>query len=133
LNEIQISLKLSPNSYYSLLILGKIFQKQENLDQAIKVFKLATIRYPDLAEAYNYWAEVLGQKGLYQEAIRLCHTALKINPYFDSAMFTLGLNYSLAGEFDQAIEEFKQYLLINPSSAEAQAEIEKARFKSKAR
>jgi len=61
---------------------------------------------------------------MYDEAIRECKEAIKINkPNYAEPYHTLGLIYSAKGLYDDALREQKRAVKINPNYAEAYGSI----------
>lgn len=54
-------------------------------------------------------------QGDYVAAIDVARAALSADPEWDEAHFTLGDIYERAGENDNAVEAFRQYLVLDPS------------------
>ncbi len=69
-----------------LNILGYQFMGQSKLKQALCIFKLNTIFYPDSTNVYDSYGEALAKNGEKEEAIRQYEKALKLNPNFPSAI-----------------------------------------------
>ncbi|WP_417845722.1 methyltransferase domain-containing protein [Thalassospira povalilytica] len=60
-------------------------------------------------------ALALVAQGDYVAAIDVARAALSADPEWDEAHFTLGDIYERAGENDNAVEAFRQYLVLDPS------------------
>jgi Flp pilus assembly protein TadD len=116
IEEYNKTLKLEPLRFYDVFhSLGYIYFKKGLIDEAIKVYKIAASR-PGLYRAmiYNGLATAYNKKGQYKEAIEAGLSALKYNPYLNSTHYNLALSYSGMGFIDKAINEYEEYLKVNP-------------------
>jgi tetratricopeptide (TPR) repeat protein len=71
---------------------------------------------PNSNAVLSFAACALTYSGRPEEAIPLFHKALRMNPFFSRAPFfyTLSVAYRLAGRFDEAVEQAKKAVELEP-------------------
>lgn len=79
------------------------YEKQTNgsLEEAIALYKKSIELYPT-AEAHTFLGWAYSLQGFYDEAIRECQSAIKIDPDFGNPYNDIGAYLIEKGEFDQA-------------------------------
>jgi tetratricopeptide (TPR) repeat protein len=83
--------------------------------QAIAALERAIALDPNDADGYAALAHILNFTGKPQEALRLVQKAMRLNPHYpNSSLATLGIAYTLAGRYEEAIAAFKKALTRNP-------------------
>jgi Tfp pilus assembly protein PilF/biopolymer transport protein ExbD len=107
--------------------LALIYEKEGNLEEAIKQME-------GLANVYPFTTEVLFQLGrLYfnnnqvQEAISQFETVVSLMPNHSNAHYSLGVAYQKQGQTQKAIEEFERVLELNPNNPDVQEKLEQLR------
>jgi len=95
--------------------------KEENLETTISLFKHATELDPHFALAYAglgkaYWRryKLIKDPELLEKARSSCTRAVEISDNLASVHVMLGTIYEEAGKNEDAIQEFKQALLLDP-------------------
>lgn len=87
-----------------------------------KIITLEDAGIENYEKTAEYWV-VLGwnffEAGLYEDSIKACRNALKINPNYALAHSFIGLSYLNLYLYKEAIEAFKQTVRINPDDGEA--------------
>jgi len=78
--ELSIETKMNNRSEQDLNTLGYSFLGNEKLDNALEVFKLTTILFPDSFNAYDSYGEVLLKSNRKAEAIEMYEKSIQLNP-----------------------------------------------------
>lgn len=82
---------------------GKAALRDQQFDQAAKLYEQIVNIDPRSAEAHSNLGLALYMLGSYARAITELHTALELNPRLDRTQILLALSYFNTGEFDRAI------------------------------
>ncbi len=88
-------------------------------EDALAKLKLAAERMPN-AHIYSQLGMEYGKMGRYPEALEALAKAQKRNPRFAMTYFYLGNIYSIQGNREQAIEEYRHVLALDPGNQPAQ-------------
>lgn len=115
---------------YEYYVRGKGFlqryENAENIDEAIRLFKLATesdnsyaLAFAGLGEAYWRDYEITKKNDLVELAVNEAEKAFRLDSLLSPVNITLGIIYSGIGQYDKAINQFKQALSGDPSNAAA--------------
>ncbi len=98
------------------------YQKPENVDSAIEVFKRAlerdpnyTLAYAGLGESYWHKYEETHAAEWVTRALEACQKAAALG----EGAICLGHAYNQTGKYDQAVSEFQRALQIDPTSDDA--------------
>lgn len=75
---------------------------------------------PDFGEAWNRRAVLYYTQNRYQEALEDCQATLRLIPYHFGALHGLGLCWAALGQYQEAIQSFRQALEIQPHAVENQ-------------
>jgi adenylate cyclase len=96
--------------------LGYICAIAGQLDRALAHAERGLALDPNSNAVLSFAASALTYSGRPEEAIPLFHKALRMNPFFSGAPFfyTLSVAYRLAGRFDEAIEQAKKAVELEP-------------------
>ena len=102
------------------------FEKTENIDAAIDLFKRAialdsvyALAYAGLGEAYWLKYEALRDIKFVDQATAACEHAYKLNNQLAPVNITLGLIHSGTGRYQEAVQNFNQALEVDPTNADA--------------
>jgi adenylate cyclase len=105
----------------------------DSLDRAIHLFQKAVEHDPNyasawaaLGRAYDLKASFLTLPDLALKAIEYQRKAISINPKLSHAHLGLGAAYSTIGQYDAAIEAFKETIRLDPANAGAHASLGRA-------
>lgn len=84
-------------------------EKQTNgsLDEAIVLYKKSIELYPT-AEAHTFLGWAYSLQGFYDEAIRECHSAIKLDPDFGNPYNDIGAYLIEKGKFEEAVPWLKK-------------------------
>ena len=94
---------------------GKNLLKNEAYQQAVECFTTVIETDPDFAEGYNQRAIAYFMLEEWSKSIRDCKRTVALNPDHFGAFAGIGHVYVRLGEIDEAIEAYKQALVINPN------------------
>ena len=99
----------------AMLADGKNLLKNEAYQQAVELFTTVIEADPNFAEGYNQRAIAYFMLEEWSKAIRDCKQTIALNPYHFGALAGMGHVYVRLGEIEEAIEAYKQALVINPN------------------
>lgn len=103
--------------------LGFVLSKQGRIDEAIAQFKEAVVANPKYTAAYNNLAGNLIKQGKLDEAASYYQTSLNEKP--SAALHNqLGLVLAQLGRTDEAMQQFREALTMNPGHADARRNLE---------
>jgi len=96
--------------------LGWTYSFMGRLDDAIDECRMAIARDPDFGNPYNDIGAYLIEKGQFDEAIPWFQKAMQAKRYESPAFphLNLGRVYEKKGQWTDAIEAYKQALILNP-------------------
>ncbi|MCP4626178.1 MAG: tetratricopeptide repeat protein [bacterium] len=109
----------SPDSGVAHGSLGRAYQKQGLLDEAIAQYRMAVELMPNHFKAYYNLAVVYDQKGDYTQAVDNLMTAISINPNFANAHYNLALLYHKREMMVDAIRHYSKVIELEPEDIEA--------------
>lgn len=102
------------------------YESVENLDAAINLFERAIEQDSEYALAFAglgeaYWLRYRDSKDpiWVEKAVKQCRQAAYLNSHLAPVQITLGLIHSGTGRYDEAIDNFKSALDIDPKNAAA--------------
>jgi tetratricopeptide (TPR) repeat protein len=99
----------------AMLTDGKNLLKNEAYQQAVELFTTVIETNPSFAEGYNQRAIAYFMLEEWSKSIRDCKRTVALNPDHFGAFAGIGHVYVRLGEIDEAIEAYKQALVINPN------------------
>ena len=106
-DKLRTLIVFDPGNVKAISLLGSIMFQQGNYQEAEFFFRMQAKVAPDDVSALNNLASALSRQCKYPEAIQSIEKVLEINPDSGAALLTLsGLN-SLAGNTQEALENFK--------------------------
>ena len=101
-------------SSLAFLELGEALRRRGQLDSAYKVARGGVGRYPNLAEAHDLMARILGDQGDLAGAFDAWVEALRLDPMRTSALKGIGFLYFKAGNVADAREHLQRAAEIDP-------------------
>lgn len=120
-------------SYLKGLSYLQRYDKQDNIDTAIRLFEAATKDDPRFALAYARLGEAFWTKnrvnpspGLVEKALSNAKRAGEINGDLAPVHVTLGRIHAGTGKYDLAVQEFQRAIELDAHSAEAYQQIARA-------
>ncbi len=93
---------------------SQIYLEQGDIHQAETLLTELINDQPDFAEAWNRRAVLYYTQERYQDALKDCQAAVKLNPVHFGAWHGLGVCYAALGDYRQAIQAFRKALDIQP-------------------
>ena len=108
-----------PDNFFSLKILGAIFNQTDRLSDAIEVSQKALKLNPNDSEIYNSLGATFQKQKLFHEAEANYKKALLINPNFTEAYNNLGNTFKELGKIDDSIKCYKKAIKLKPDFTEA--------------
>jgi protein O-mannosyl-transferase len=101
--------------------LGIALVDRGDADKAIEQFEkaLAVQPNPDPVKILSNLGDALTRQQRYDEAIRRCKEAIKLDPRCANAHYNLGLALQLRGRPDEAIQHYSESLRLQPGCADA--------------
>ena len=112
-------LKIKPNHFNTLHMLGVICFQLKKYDSAIQYIKRAIQFNPSNAGAYNNLGAALQEKGQLDDAITYYQKAIKINPNHIQAYHALAAALVCKWQLNEAINVNNKILQLNASDAHA--------------
>ena len=94
---------------------GKNLLKNESYQQAVECFTTVVETDPNFAEGYNQRAIAYFMLEEWSKAIRDCKRTISLNPDHFGAFAGMGHVYVRLGKIDEALDAYKQALVINPN------------------
>ena len=94
---------------------GKNLLKNESYQQAVECFTTVIETEPNFAEGYNQRAIAYFLLEEWSQAIRDCKRTISLNPNHFGAFAGMGHVYVRLGKVDEALDAYKQALVINPN------------------
>jgi len=104
-------------SSLAFLELGEALRRRGQLEAAYKVARGGLSRYPDLADAHDLLAHILGDQGDLAGAFDAWVEALRVDPMRTSALKGIGFLYFRAGDVAAAREHLQRAADIDPDDA----------------
>jgi Ca-activated chloride channel family protein len=102
---------------------------EQAYQDALTAYQGAQIENPELAEPYYNAANALYREGNYEAALEQLQHALSFagdDQLVENSLYNIGNNFFNAQDLQNAIEAYKQALLINPEDQEAKYNLELA-------
>ncbi|CAI2717565.1 tetratricopeptide repeat protein [Nitrospina watsonii] len=112
---LQQILKLDPNQFDALHILGVLAFQAGNSDEAEKLIRQALAVNDEFSEAHYNLGKVLREQKQLQEAADAYRKAVEINDRLDPAWFNLGLLEMERSHTDLAAKAFRRAVEIDPN------------------
>lgn len=100
-----------------MLKAGKRHLENENFAEAIEQFTAVIKAVPNFAEGYNQRAIVYFIIEAWENALKDCQQTIKLNPHHFGAFAGMGHVYLRLGKISEAVDAYKQALIINPNLA----------------
>ncbi|MFP4466203.1 MAG: sigma 54-interacting transcriptional regulator [Candidatus Goldiibacteriota bacterium] len=105
--------KLKPGNDFVLANLGDVYFKNDNYDEAIKVYTEAVKSSPDSfkkSHMYNDLGLAYFRKGIIKAAVENFKNSIIINPENENAIHNLGIIYVKSGMREEVKNDYKEFL-----------------------
>ena len=112
-------LKINPNHFGSIFLLGTLSIKIKNFDRAIQLLNQAILIQPNHAQSHNNLGVVFVELGEVQKAMSYYQTAINSQPNYADAHNNLGVVFRELGEVQKAISCYQKAINIQPDYADA--------------
>ena len=112
-------LKINPNHFGSIFLLGALSIKIKNFDRAIQLLNQAILIQPNHAQSHNNLGVVFVELGEVQKAMSYYQTAINIQPNYADAHNNLGVVFNKLGEVQKAISCYQKAISIQANYADA--------------
>lgn len=109
------------------LPLGEALRRRGQLEAAEKVALSGLSRYPDLADAHDLLARVLGDRGDHERAFDEWDIALRLDERHAGAHKGIGFLYFVAGELPLALRHLEAALAADPEAEGVAAAVTRVR------
>ena len=113
------TVKQSPNSGVAHGSLGRAYQEQGLLDQAIAEYQTAVKLMPNHFKAYYNLGVVRDQQGHIDQAVANYKKSIAVNPGFTDSHYNLANLYQKKGLLDDAIYHYRAVIALSPEDFEA--------------
>ena len=113
----QKSLQLNPDYPYNHVLLGIVSTLQGQYEKAIEKIQYALSIEPNSADYHAFLSGVLGLAGKWREGIGYSEKSIRLSPRPNAFYnYILGRAYFMTGQYDEAIESFKQAVHTGPDN-----------------
>jgi tetratricopeptide (TPR) repeat protein len=112
-------LRQEPENARAWYVLGTVYYKQRQIDEAIAAFRRALEIRPDEAGGHFHLGNVLLEQQQWRAAAAAYRQCLDLQPDHVGALANLGVALSEHGKVEEAVECWKQAIEIKPDCAEA--------------
>ena len=112
-------LKINPNHFESIFLLGSLSLQTKKFDAAIQLFYKAIEIRPEHANTHYNLGFVFTELGEYQKAIRSCQKAIEIQPNHAEAYYNLGNILKKLKAFQKAEDCYQKTVQIQPRNVKA--------------
>jgi len=113
------TVKQTPDSGIAHGSLGRAYQEQGLLDEAIGEYRQAVRMMPNHFKAYYNLGVIYDQKGDANKAVDNLKMSITINPGFANAHYNLAILYHKQGLTDEAIRHYRKVIDLIPDDFEA--------------
>ncbi len=107
-----------PNQTMAYNNLGKAYEKQGNLPQAIQYYEKALHQAPNSATAHNNIGTILEKQGKINQALEYYQRSLNLDIHIAIAHYNIANALEKQGKVQEAIKHYKQALKIEPHHLE---------------
>jgi len=115
-SDLNRALKLKPDSAETLYLLGQVAFDQSRPLDALELLTRARKLAPENADIIFLTARVSMTQNYFEDAIPLLESGLKVAPQRPDLRAALGESYFMSGKTENAIEEFKKLIELDPSA-----------------
>ncbi|HEX5003744.1 MAG TPA: tetratricopeptide repeat protein [Gemmatimonadales bacterium] len=109
------------------LPLGEALRRRSQLEAAEKIAVAGLTRYPDLADAHDLLARILGDRGDLERAFDEWDIALRLDARHAGAHQGIGFLYYVAGDLPRALEHLEAAHALRPDAEGVAAAVQRVR------
>lgn len=112
-------LKINNNNHILYHLIGTTYLQLEELNHAIKYFKLSLKYNSNYPDTYNNMGIALAENKEYIEALNNYNTAIQLKNNYIDAYLNRGISLNKLKKYDEAIKDFKFVISQEPNNAKA--------------
>ncbi len=105
-----------PQMAEAFAVQGKVFEFQQQDDQALAAYDKAIRLNPNLAIAHMWRYQLLKQQGRYEESLLALEQSYRLDPVSVTTLYNSALELSLRGVYPEASQRFSQLIADFPAS-----------------
>ena len=115
----EATLRANPNNDRVLVSLGNDLLSREKYEEAIEMYRKASVLSPGYFAPYYGLATAMMKQGRFEEALTYANEAVRIDEIYIEANLLRGLILTKLRRLDEAAESFRRCLQIRPNDPEA--------------
>ncbi len=119
--------ELKSNYLDALIQEALIFEREQNLEEAIKRIEELVVNYPFDIETRFQLGRLYFNKDRLDDAIAQFENVISLFPNHSNSLYSLGLAYTRKGEKEKAISAFERVLELNPGNQDVIQKLENLR------
>lgn len=105
-----------PNMAEAFAVQGKVFEFEQQDDQALAAYDKAISLNPNLAIAYMWRYQLLQRQGRYDESLASLEKSFVLDPVSVATLYNTGIELMLRGDLSDAEQRFNQLTTDFPAS-----------------
>ena len=117
-SQYQKVLEQDSHQAYANFCVGYIYQKQENIADAIVYYQRAIQSKPDYVEALSNLGNLQWKQGNVNEAIQCYQKSIELQPNIAFGYYSLGLVYAHQRRFEEALAMYQKAIELGGDSAD---------------
>ncbi|MDZ7264399.1 MAG: SpoIIE family protein phosphatase [candidate division KSB1 bacterium] len=107
-------------------LLGVQYYHEKEFQEAIKHFKMVTLKHPDFKEAFSLLGNAYYRSGQIDLAIQSYQRVKELDPFDVVAYENIGVIYANRGDYEDAVKEWQTLLEIKPQRQDIAMKIKRA-------
>jgi len=112
-------LKINPNHFETIFLLGTLFIQTKNYDRAVKFLMQGTIIQPNHEKSYSNLGIAYKELGEFQKAVNSLNKAIEIKPNYADAHNNLGTILKELGKKKEALKSYEKAIQISPNHVDS--------------
>jgi tetratricopeptide (TPR) repeat protein len=130
-NEAKEALRILPSIAGAYNIIGKVYIKQKQYEQAFENLRLAHIYGPSEVETLMGWGDLYTERGNVAETIKIYKVLTKNNPRFAEGYYLLARSYIRIENLKPAIKSLRDAIKLDPNDARFYKELGDILYKNR--
>jgi len=122
--EFAKAIELKPDYVDAQIQSVLIYEREGNLEEAIKKMENLSLTYPLNSEVLFQLGRLYFNANKTDEAISRLEKAVELMPNYSNALYSLGIAYNAKGEKEKAIKAFEKVLKLNPGNPDVMKKLE---------